>query len=318
MTLPLLLLFACTSPSKEESEAPKESTDDSATESEVGDKLLSLELRKPSSTDITTRETLDLQVVATHESGEVDVTTDSSFSSSDEEVIKFFTVGHGQPIRGGKTTITVHSDLDGGTDFEAFDVNVMASLVQPGELVLNEVLADPATDADPNGDGVFDPVQDEFLEIANKSGVTVDISGVRIFDAETESPRHTFPLGTMLRAGEAMIIFGGGSVSTLYQPNVRFEVATNDDVGLKLGLALNNEGDRPALKLQDGTVICETAYGTQGSNDAIEDASLVLVPDVSGTAYSHHRYVQNSVGNQSPGTYSDGSPFPGAEAYYTQ
>lgn len=318
MTLIFLYSIACTSPSKEESEAPKESKGDSATESEVQDKLLSVELRKPASTDITTRETLELQVIATYESGEVDVTGDSSFSSSDQEVIRFFTPGKGQPVRGGKTTITVQSDLGGGTDFDAFEVNVMASLVQPGELVLNEILADPATDADPNGDGVLDPVQDEFLEVANTSGVTVDISGVRIYDVETESARHTFPLGTMLRAGEALVIFGGGSVATLYQPNVRFEVATNDDVGLKLGLALNNEGDRPVLKLQDGTVICETSYGTQGGNDVIEDASLVLSPDVSGTAYSHHRYVQNSVGNQSPGTYSDGSSFPGAEAYYSQ
>ena len=318
MTLLLLLHVACTSPSKEESEAPKESTEDSTTDSEVQDKLLSVELRKPSATDINTRETLDLQVIATYESGEVDVTADSSFSSSDEEVIRFFTPGKGQPIRGGQTTISVHSDLNGGTDFDTFEVNVLASLVQPGELVLNEILADPATDADPNGDGVMDPVQDEFLEIANKTGVTVDISGVSIYDVETETPRHTFPLGTLLRAGEALVVFGGGSVSTLFQPNVRFEVATNSDVGLKLGLALNNEGDRPALKLQDGTVICDTGYGTQGSNDVIEDASLVLSPDVSGTTYSHHRYVQNSVGNQSPGTYSDGSPFPGAEAYYSQ
>ncbi|HND31673.1 MAG TPA: hypothetical protein PLA94_16835, partial [Myxococcota bacterium] len=126
MTLLLLLHVACTSPSKEESEAPKESTEDSTTDSEVQDKLLSVELRKPSATDINTRETLDLQVIATYESGEVDVTADSSFSSSDEEVIRFFTPGKGQPIRGGQTTISVHSDLNGGTDFDTFEVNVLA------------------------------------------------------------------------------------------------------------------------------------------------------------------------------------------------
>jgi hypothetical protein len=42
----------------------------------------------------------------------------------------------------------------------------------------------------------------------------------------------------------------------------------------------------------------------------------VLSPEVFGADYTHHRYVPGSIGDQSPGTFADGSPFPGPDGRY--
>ncbi len=39
-------------------------------------------------------------------------------------------------------------------------------------------------------------------------------------------------------------------------------------------------------------------------------------PDVWGTSYTHHRYAPSSSGDVSPGTYTDGTDFPGPEGRY--
>ena len=64
------------------------------------------------------------------------------------------------------------------------------------------------------------------------------------------TPRHTFAAGTILRAGEAIALFGGGDVSTLSGDHVSYTTAVNDDPGLENGLSLNNEGEvvAPAKK----------------------------------------------------------------------
>jgi hypothetical protein len=63
----------------------------------------------------------------------------------------------------------------------------LAILARPStgwaDALLNEVLADPATDW--NGDGIVHSRDDEWVEIANPSGVAVDLTGVRIASADS-------------------------------------------------------------------------------------------------------------------------------------
>ena len=70
------------------------------------------------------------------------------------------------------------------------------------QVVINEVLVDPASDTegDANGDGVRDTYHDEFIEIVNRGSVTVDISGWETGPAGSE--RFVFPPGTLLAPGE--------------------------------------------------------------------------------------------------------------------
>ena len=60
---------------------------------------------------------------------------------------------------------------------------------------------------DANGDGVRDGTQDEFVEIVNSTGGTVDISGWELHDGN--STRHVFEPGTVIANEGAIVVFGG-------------------------------------------------------------------------------------------------------------
>ena len=162
---------------------------------------------------------------------------------------------------------------------------------------------------------------------------TIDLSGVYIIESDfsTGLPRHIFrgddedntdgDERTILRAGEAIVVFGGGDVSNLSEANVQFVVANAEDPGLQYGLSMADAGEHIELLASDAkTVIAEMAYGDadpDGDNPSVSDASLVLEPDVWGTAYVHHEDASGSTGLFSPGTYVDGSAYPGPDGRYT-
>ncbi|MFZ5477218.1 MAG: lamin tail domain-containing protein [Myxococcota bacterium] len=267
-----------------------------------------------------TRGTLRASVTASHtrdDPAEV-VTTGCDFASSDDDVLAFYEPGVGQPLDGGATRVTVSCELDGDTfTADPFDVRVTVADAEAGDLVINEILADATVDGDPNGDGTVDDVEDEYLEIANVADATVDLSGVTIVETDfPDLPRHTFASGTVLRAGEAVVVFGGGSVSRLSEPFVQFFVADNEDRSLQYGLSLRNAGEAVEIVAADGRAITSLGYGDSGSEDAITDASLVLSPDVWGTRYVDHADASSL--DFSPGTWADGSSFEGPEARYTR
>lgn len=264
---------------------------------------------------INTRDNLLVVVTATFDDGShQDVTAVSAWATSDEAVAKVYEAGTVQTIGAGNVTV---SATYGGTELSGLlTVEVIAAA--PGDLVFNEVLADGTVDGDPNDDGNADSIEDEYLEIANYGDVTVDLSGCTIIEDDfyTGLPRHTFAEGTILRAGEAIVVFGGGDASSLAAENVQFVVATNSDSGLQYGLSLNNEGEYVALHDPAGNVLASMAYGDGTDVEAIEDASMVLSPDVWGTEYTHHAYATGSTSDYSVGTYVDGTAFPGVDGRY--
>lgn len=77
-------------------------------------------------------------------------------------------------------------------------------------IVINEVHADPASDlrGDANNDGVRDSADDEFVEIVNTSGGSLDVSGWTLADGFTV--RHTFPAGSVIPNQCSVVVFGGG------------------------------------------------------------------------------------------------------------
>jgi len=221
-------------------------------------------------------------------------------------VLKFYAASTGQPLLPGTVTVTASF----GELSDAVDVEVTLAVAAAGDLVFNEILADGTVEGDPNGDDNLDSVEDEFLEIANASDVTVDLSGVKLVDSDwVYLPRHTFADGTILQAGQAIVVFGGGDTATLAADNVSFVLADNEDAGLQYGLNLSDGGETLTLRATDGTSITQVTYV------GASDTSLTLSPDVWGTDYAEHTTVTTGV-SFTPGTFADGSAFAGPDIRY--
>ncbi|MDZ7645556.1 MAG: lamin tail domain-containing protein [Woeseiaceae bacterium] len=170
-------------------------------------------------------------------------------------------------------------------------------------VVINEFLADPATDlaGDANNDGTRDASDDEFIEIVNVSGGELDLSGWTL--ADSTGNRHTFPAGSVVADQCAIVVFGGAS------PLGSFGGATVETASGGF-LGLNNGGD--SLTLTDGALLTVSlGYGSEGGSDE----SLTLNPDVTGVPpYVQHSAAAGAAGALfSPGTRVDGSLFDGCE-----
>ncbi|HET9951410.1 MAG TPA: lamin tail domain-containing protein [Candidatus Eisenbacteria bacterium] len=94
-------------------------------------------------------------------------------------------------------------------------------------LVLNEILAGPARDWD--GDGLFDARKDEWVEIRNDGGATVDLAAYRLADADSTI---RFAFTGLLAPGGVVLVTG---TAALDWQRAAGRSAT--------GLSLNNSGD---------------------------------------------------------------------------
>ena len=180
---------------------------------------------------------------------------------------------------------------------QAFDLTIEDNDASP--LVINEILADPPSDAedstvgDANGDGSRDGSEDEFIEIYNSASTPLDLSGYTIEDGF--GLRHAIPSGTTLDPGVALIVFGGGTPASSI-PGV-VQTASDGQLGL------NNGGDTVTLKNASGGTIAEVTYGSEGG----DDQSLVRSPEFTGPFVGHTAVSADSF---SPGRQVDGTPLP--------
>jgi len=186
----------------------------------------------------------------------------------------------------------------------------MAAGTADAQLVINEILADPASDTDcagfgapipatlcgdANGDGTADSSDDEFVEIYNTGIVSVDLTGYTIEDGV--GLRHTFP-STVLNPNQAVVVFGGGTPTGTFGGGV---VQTASEGGL----ALNNTGDSVVLKDDLAATVTSHTYGTEGGNSQ----SLTRNPDISGS-FAEHFTASGDQSLSSPGTLVDGTVLP--------
>ena len=167
-----------------------------------------------------------------------------------------------------------------------------------GALVINEVLFDPNAGGgdilDANGDGTPDSSKDEFVELVNASGGSLDISGWTVSDEF--STRHTFEAETVLAEGCAVLIFGGG------MPTGSF----GGSLVLVSSLGLNNGADTVTIRDSSDNLISAVSWTTGSIGDGF---SANLDPDLTGTAFIGHPDLTGSVGRASPGTFADGTVF---------
>ena len=196
-------------------------------------------------------------------------------------------------------------DLDGEPNNLLEGISISFTVAEPAadiDLVINEFLSDPAADlpGDANGDGARNSSQDEFVELVNPGLEALDISGWTISDGV--GVRHVFPIDTLIEAGCAVVVFGGGEPTGNFG-GALVQTASSGSLGL------NNGGDTIAVDNGSGNVTY--IYGSEGSNNQ----SLTLNPDVTGTEYAQHSTLSAAQGALfSPGTKADGSSFAGCTA----
>jgi hypothetical protein len=188
-------------------------------------------------------------------------------------------------------------DIDTDPSLDVSPMDGVIDLCQSiTDLSINEVLYDPAAGlgGDANMDTVSNATDDEFVEIVNTTGLPVDISDYRIADGF--GIRHIFPAGTVVDAGCAIVVFGGGTPPLNNFGGAIVQTASTGALGL------NNTSDTVTLLLADEiTVVASMSYSNGDLNQ-----SLNRSPELTGV-YVEHSMVPGSVGFQSPGVRADGT-----------
>jgi hypothetical protein len=136
-----------------------------------------------------------------------------------------------------------------------------------GQVRINEILADPASDWD--GDGISDFKDDEWVEIVNVGASAVAIDDLRLSDAS--NALHYGFSGTLAPGAQRLVV---GSES------VAWESAEGVST---VGLSLNNSGDTVRLWQLSGTDTLLVDEYTYASHESVDDRSTARVPDGNGT-----------------------------------
>jgi hypothetical protein len=148
----------------------------------------------------------------------------------------------------------------------ALSISLIGSGVS-AQVVLNEFMADPASDWD--GDGVYSYRDDEWVEVANLGASSVDLSGYYISDGEGP-PLWRYGFSGSLAPGEIMIVYG--SDSRAWEESAGFPI---------YGFSLNNTGDELCLYrvVAEDTILVDTyAFGDKAADD---DRSVGRRPRIS-------------------------------------
>lgn len=185
------------------------------------------------------------------------------------------------------------------------------------DIVINEILADPPDGiaGDANHDGVRDTADDEFIELVNSTTRDLDLSGfqlqTRSLTGTTDTLRHRFAPGTLLPAGTAIVIFGGGTFTTPNSPTFTNPVFGNSQI-LKAStgsLSLTNSGAVVTLRNATGEIVTSVSYGSSLGLRGDLNQSLTRSPDITGPFSTHSTAPGSENRNFSPGTKVDGSLF---------
>ncbi|HYX28378.1 MAG TPA: Calx-beta domain-containing protein [Pyrinomonadaceae bacterium] len=188
--------------------------------------------------------------------------------------------------------------------------NAVLNVTAP-TLVVNEVLADPptGTDGDANHDGTRDSAQDEFVELVNSTNAPMDISGWTLrthsTTSTTETVRHTFAASTNVPAGNAMVLFGGGTLDPA-NPLFGCSQVVKASTG---GLSLTNTGLTILIRDGSGNLVTQFSYGGSTGLNGGNAQSLTRSPDITGD-FVLHSTAPNAGGRKfSAGLKLDGTPF---------
>ena len=178
---------------------------------------------------------------------------------------------------------------------------------QTPRLIVNEFLADPPGGdiGDANGDGTRHSQHDEFVELANISGESLDLTGWMVGDDERIN--FTFPDGYMLPPRAFLVIFGGGDVSNVPGYNVD-PLLSRAFVSDSVGNGLANGGDYIVVQSPDSTEDMYVAYNSKTgtgppTSSAVEGITWefeVHVAAIANEDVSVTRYPDGDISNPDP------------------
>jgi uncharacterized protein (TIGR03437 family) len=207
-------------------------------------------------------------------------------------------------LRGtGRSSIALTAD---GVQANATTLTLSGSSLR--DIVINELLADPpdGLNGDANHDGVRDTSADEFVELVNATTHDIDLGGYQLqsrsLTTTNDTLRHRFAPGTMLFAGTAIVVFGGGSPDA-HDPTYGGSQIVKASSG---GLSLVNGGGVVTLRKPNGEIVTSVAYGAAIGVRGDQNQSITRSPDVTG-GFALHSTVSDRL--FSPGTKLDRSVF---------
>jgi subtilisin-like proprotein convertase family protein len=166
----------------------------------------------------------------------------------------------------------------------------------PGNLLLQEILADPQSANDANQDGVSNPF-DQFLEAVNTSGQELNLSGVALqLNAGT---LYTLPAGTCIYPGQGLVLFGSVPVGGSYTGALAFAA------GAPLGLPAT--GATVSIRSASGVLLQQVTYGAEAGN-----GQSIARPDLDplGTWVKHSLAPYASGATHSAGTCQNRNRLP--------
>lgn len=176
-------------------------------------------------------------------------------------------------------------------------------------LIFNEILADPASgDAgDSNGDGTRSSSQDEFVELANVSADTLDLTGWMLGD--DEAINFTFPAGYKLPPRHLVVVFGGGDVTGVdgYDADLLATRVFSADSTVGNGIA--NGGEYVVLKSPDGSADAYAAYGSKEGLGAPATSATDGITFEYGTDITAAGNQDQSVTRSPDGNTTDAEPW---------
>ena len=153
------------------------------------------------------------------------------------------------------------SDALNGTPTDTSDGVFTVTSSSPGQVIINEILANE----------VGSDTGNEFIELVNVGGLNVDLSGWKLWDAD--AARHTFPAGTVLAPGKALVVFADAAAIPSGLSNA---VAASTGT-----LSLNNSGDSVVLKNASSKTV--TSYTYASSLASTDGVSMNRSPDASAS-----------------------------------
>lgn len=178
------------------------------------------------------------------------------------------------------------------------------------DIMINEFLADPpdGLSGDANHDGVRSASADEFVELVNTTTHDIDISNYKLLSRGTNgisTLRHKFTVPTVLSAGTAAVVFGGGNLDST---NREFggAIVTKASTG---SLSLSNSSGSIVLATNDDIEVSTVTYGADTNVGAGTNQSVTRAPDITGSFTSHGSINPGEPRLFSPGTRIDGSSF---------
>lgn len=169
-----------------------------------------------------------------------------------------------------------------------------------GDLVINEILADPGTTNDANGDGIANSNDDEFVEIVNVTDHAILLSNVTVDEEGGQS--FTFPAGTCIHPGQSTVIFSKYSGNPVYRGALAFEKGNH--------WGFNNTGDTITVSWMNPAVGNSVAVDTVTYGGAANDDQSVTRSTPMDTNAAMIKHTATGYGSMSVGRCANEHLFP--------